>query len=224
MPALITYTLSECRPSLRKLDEALFYDGPRFRLKLARYYENLPLHYTGEIFVVQCASANTQNAPEGKTNDLGWVVIDRGGAIGSRSAQEVIERVRQNYTVIDERMLAWSTVVLNIHFDGCGSLARWDPTTLPEELIDPVEKPDYCAPKGSADCRSYDFQGDRAPRYREIHATPEGVVSFTVQSKGFKRGATLRVSSNDFGKSWQWERTEAVDDNRDGSSYRPGSA
>jgi hypothetical protein len=41
---LLLAVLASCGSGTRKLDEAVFYDGPGFKLKLTRYYENIPLH------------------------------------------------------------------------------------------------------------------------------------------------------------------------------------
>ncbi len=99
--AITSTPLIASAQSTRKLDEMVFYEGPRFKLKLVRYYENLPLHYTGEVFRVQCASAKTANSPSHKTQDPGWVTLGNGGAIGSKSAAELVGRERQKYGVID---------------------------------------------------------------------------------------------------------------------------
>lgn len=187
----------------RKLDEAVFYEGPEFTLKLSRYYLNLPLHYTGEVFSVQCNSPQTADAPEGSRQDAGWVVVSTGGAIGSNSAREVANREKHKYLIMDDRTLVMTSMVLRVTFDACGSFRHWQPTSLPAELIDPVEKPDYCAPNGTADCRHYDFLGDRQPQFEAIHTDPAGNVSFLVRSKGFKGRAVLRVESDDYGRSWR---------------------
>jgi hypothetical protein len=194
---LVAVAYTRCVP--RKLDETVFYDGPVFKLKLVRYYENLPLHYTGEVFRVQCSSARNP----------GWVTIGNGGAIGSTSAEELVSAVRAKYFVMDANTLVWKGTVLKVSFDGCGTFRYWDPTTLPKDLIDPVHKPDYCAPKGKADCRYYDFHGDREPRFDQIRADSSGQVSFLVRSKAFKGGAVYHVGSNDYGKTWRVNRVES---------------
>ena len=134
-----------CSP--RKLDEVVFYEGPQFKLKLVRYYENLPFHYTGKVFRVQCSSANTVDSPGHEKLDPGWVEIGSGGAIGSTSAKELVNRERTHYLIVDDRTLVttggWA---LKVSFDACGSFRFWDPTALPLELIDPVDKPATCAP------------------------------------------------------------------------------
>lgn len=188
--------------TLQKLDEAVFYAGPRFKLKLVRYYENLPLHYTGEVFRVQCTSEQTANSPGHKTQDPGWRTLGNGGAIGSKNAAELVERERRNYLVMDDQTLVWLGNGVSVSFDACGQFRAWYPTSLPGELIDPVEKPDFCAPKGKADCRHYDFQGDRAPHFGDIQVSRQGAISFTVRSKAFRGERIVRVHSTDFGRTW----------------------
>ena len=68
---IMSTSLTASAQSTRKLDEMVFYEGPLFKLKLVRYYENLPPHYTGEVFRVQCASAKTANSPGHKMQDQG---------------------------------------------------------------------------------------------------------------------------------------------------------
>ncbi|MBT8372390.1 MAG: hypothetical protein HKO68_00255 [Desulfobacterales bacterium] len=195
--------LLACGLSTRKIDEAMIYDGPQFRIKLVRYFENFPLHYTGEVFRVQCASPQTRNSPSHRTQDAGWVTLGNGGAIGSKSAAELAERERRNYLVVDDQTLVWIGNGVNVSFDACGSFLGWYPTSLPEELIDPAEKPDYCQPKGNADCRHYDFMGEREPHFEKIQVKSRGHISFIVRSKAIRKGQSVRVQSSDFGKTWQ---------------------
>lgn len=203
---LLTFVfLSACSPSTRKLDEAVIYEGPQFRLKLVRYFESLPLHYTGEVFRVQCASAQTKDSPAHKTQDAGWVSLGSGGAIGSKSAAELVERERRNYLLVDDSTLVWIGNGVNVSFDACGSFRGWYPTSLSEDLIIPAEKPDYCKPRGNVDCRHYDFLGDRGPRFEEIRVMSQGSISFIVRSKAFRNGKSVQVQSTDFGKTWQTE-------------------
>lgn len=195
--------LFACSPSTRKLDEVMIYEGAQFQLKLVRYFENLPLHYTGEVFRVQCSSAQTRNSPAHKTQDAGWVSLGNGGAIGSKSAAELAERERRNYLVIDDRALVWIGNGVNVSFDACGTFCGWYPTSLPEDLIVPAEKPDYCKPRGNVDCRHYDFLGEREPRFEEIRVNPNGHISFVVSSKALRHGKAVRVESIDSGKTWK---------------------
>lgn len=195
--------LLACSATTRKLDEATIYQGPQFRLKLVRYFENLPFHYTGEVFTVQCSSARTVNSRGSTTQDAGWVTVGNGGAIGSKSAAELAERERHKYTVIDDQTLVWIGNGVNVSFDSCGQFRGWYPTSLPENLIDAVEKPEQCAPRGTADCRHYDFLGDRAPRFDEIRVNRDGNLSFVVHSKAFRNQKAVSVQSMDFGRTWK---------------------
>lgn len=200
--------LAACAAGTRKLDEAVIYDGPVFKLKVVRYYENLPLSYTGEVFSVQCSSAYTAQSPGHKTQDPGWVALGSGGAIGSKNAVELVARERGHYVVLHDSTLAWTGNGFNITFDACGRFRSWYPTSLPDNLIDHVEKPSYCAPQGTADCRHYDFLGDRAPQFSDIAATSEGAISFTVRSKAIRGNYAIRVTSDDWGKAWTWKLVE----------------
>ena len=195
--------LGSCGGGTRKLDEAVFYDGPRFKLKLTRYYENLPLHYTGEVYRVQCGSPATAWSPAHKTQDSGWVTIGNGGAIGSKSAAELVGPVRDSYRVIDENTLVWTGNGFQVSYDACGHFQSWLPSRLPPEMIDPVEKPEWCAPAGTADCRNYDFFGDRHPRFEQIEVHPNGRVSFVVRTPALRSNGMLRVESADSGKTWE---------------------
>jgi hypothetical protein len=181
----------------------MIYEGPQFQLKLVRYFEDLPFHYTGEVFRVQCSSQQTRNAQADKTQDAGWVSLGNGGAIGSKSAAELAERERRNYLVVDDHILVWIGNGVNASFDACGSFRGWYPTSLPEDLIVPAEKPDYCKPRGNVDCRHYDFLGEREPRFEELRVTSQGSISFIVRSKAIRNGKSVRVQSPDFGKTWQ---------------------
>ena len=201
LPLLVALVAS-CGGGTRKLDEAVFYDGPQFSLKLTRYYENIPLHYVGEVFRVHCASPETRHSPAHATQDSGWVTIGNGGAIGSRSAAELVEPVRTAYRVIDERTLVWTGNGFNVSFDACGQFRSWYPANLPAELIDPVVKPEWCAPAGTADCRNYDFFGDRHPKFEQIEVQPDGKVSFVVRTPAIRPGGVLRVESADSGRTW----------------------
>lgn len=193
---------ASCTNSLNRLDEEVFYKGPAFSLKLVRYYENLPLHYTGEIFVVSCSSSATATSPAHRTQDHGWVQVGRGGAIGSRTAHDMVLREQSRYLVINDRALAVPGTVLQVSFNACGSFAQWDPITLPADLIAPVDKPDFCKPKGLGDCRYYDFQDDRMPQYNDIASDSAGMLTFTVQAKAFKHGRRLKVTTLDYGQTW----------------------
>ncbi len=197
-----------CDSGLRRLDEHVFYTGPGYQLKVVRYYENLPLHYSGEIYSVQCQSAATRDIEALPAQDPGWRILERGGAIGTERASDIVSRLEHHYLAIDATRLVWLDRLFHVSFDGCGSFASWDPTALGPERIDPVEKPDYCAPKGTADCRSMDFEGDRSPRYEDVHVEPDGRIRFVARTPAFRGVIALRVASDDFGRTWRVDPIE----------------
>lgn len=196
-------SVAACKPSTKRLDESALHDGPVFRLKVVRYYEKYPMHYNGEVFRVMCASPNTASSPAHKTQDAGWVTVVSGGAIGRGNAAAIAAEERKNYIVLNDTTLAWTGTGFNVSFDACGRFRSWHPTMLPIEQIDTVQKPEWCAPKGTADCRHYDFLGERAPRYSDIRVDPSGIVEFTATSPAFRDGGVVRLRSADAGKSWQ---------------------
>ncbi|MFO0773523.1 MAG: hypothetical protein U0172_02520 [Nitrospiraceae bacterium] len=204
MVGLIVASLfaASCSNSVTKLDEEIFYAGPSFSLKLVRYHENLPLHYTGDIFVVSCASKATSRSQAQHTQDAGWVQVGRGGAIGSTSAHDVVQRERSKYIVLRDRVLFVPGTVMRVSFNFCAGFEQWDPTTLPPDSLTSRERPEFCKPKGLGDCRYYDFEGDWVPHYTDIELGEGGTLSFRVSAKAFKSGTPLIVKTSDSGRTW----------------------
>jgi len=194
--------LIACGNPNQRLDEHVFYDGPQFRLKVVRYYRNIPFNQLGEHAVVMCQSENTREFPAHEQQDAGWRMLGARDAQGSKDATEAALRVKDDYEVLDDYTLTGKMNVFNISFDACGHFINWDPGRLPQAMINPVEKPDSCAPNGPADCRYYDFEGDRAPRYEQIRAAGKGQVSFTASSATFKGVELLRVHTRNNGAVW----------------------
>jgi hypothetical protein len=199
--------LSGCG-GIEKLDEKVFYEGPHFKLKLARYYESLPFHFNGEVFSVQCQSSATSSYKAKKRQESGWRRIATGPAIGTKNAQEVINLVSDDYLIISDQIFVKKGGGVTVSFDACGTITGWYPTLLPLQLIDQIEKPDWCAPKGGGDCRHYDFEGDRQVRIEDIKTDSLGNISFQARSKAFKNGAIFRITSSDYGRTWEHEITD----------------
>lgn len=194
--------LAACGNPNRRLDEYVFYDGPQFKLKVVRYYRNIPFKKLGEHAVVMCQSENTTNAPPHEQQDAGWRMLGAVDALHSKRAKDAALRVKDAYTVLDDHTLIAKTNVFNISFDACGHFINWDPGRLPKDLINPAEKPDACASDGPADCRYYDFEGERAPRYEQIRVAGKGQVSFTASSPTFKGVESLRIRTGNSGAVW----------------------
>jgi len=190
--------------STRRLDELIFYEGPEVTLKLVRYYRNLFLSFNGEIYSVQCRSSETAGNQAGRDQDQDWRKLSTGTALESKSAQEVVNDVKDKYLIMDERTVVKRGGGIGVSFDACGTFRHWGATKLPIELIDQIEKPSHCA--GTGDCRHYDFEGDRAPQISDIRTEPSGRISFVARSKAFKDGAVFRIESQDSGRSWGYTR------------------
>jgi len=194
--------LTACGNPNQRLDEHVFYDGPQIKLKVVRYFRNIPFNQLGEHAVVMCQSENTSEFPVDEQQDAGWRTLGSGEAQGSKTAKEAMLGVRDNYQVLDDHVLIAKMNVFNISFDACGHFTNWDPSRLPQSLINPLKKPDSCAPDGPADCRYYDFEGERAPRYENIRVTGNGQVSFTASTPTFKDVELLRVQTRNKGNAW----------------------
>ena len=199
---IFLFTLLACGEPNQRLDEYEFYQGPQFRLKVVRYYRNIPFNYLGEYAVVMCQSENTADFSANDRQDAGWRMLGAVAGQDNTSAREAASSVKDDYEVLDNHTLVATTSAFNISFDACGHFISWDPGRLPESMIDPVEKPDSCAPNGPVDCRHLDFEGDRAPRYEQVSITGPGQVSFTVRSKTFKGVERLRVQTGNNGAVW----------------------
>jgi len=113
--------------------------------------------------------------------------------------------VSDDYIIVSDQIFVKKGGGISVSFDACGTITGWYPTLLPLQLIDQIEKPDWCAPKGGGDCRHYDFEGDRQVRIDDIKTDNLGNISFLARSKAFKDSATLRIASSDYGKAWQHE-------------------
>ena len=132
--------------------------------------------------------------------------MSTGAALESKNAQEVVDYLKDEYLIMDERTVVKAGGGIGVSFDACGTFRHWSAVKLPLELINQIDKPDYCKPKGDADCRHYDFQGDRAPEIEDIRTDSSGRISFVARSKAFKDGAVYRIESQDSGRSWGYTR------------------
>jgi len=217
---LLLGLLVACGEPNQRLDEYVFYDGPQFRLKVVRYYRNIPFNYLGEHAVVMCRSENTGDFPGNDAADAGWRMLAEAPAQGSRDAREVALGIRDDYQVLDAHTLIAKTGVFNISFDACGHFINWDPTRLPQTMINAVPRPDSCAPAGPLDCRFSDFEGDRKPLYEQISVAGEGQVSFRVSTPAFRGVRSLHVQTRNNGALWH---VDAAGSDTGGQRLQPGN-
>jgi len=199
---LLLGLLLACGEPNQRLDEYVFYAGPQFRLKVVRYYRNIPFNYLGEHAVVMCQSERTGGFSGNDAADAGWRMLGEAPAGGGRDAREVALGIGDDYQILDDHTLVGKTNVFNISFDACGHFISWDPTRLPQAMIDAVRKPDSCAPDGPLDCRYSDFEGDRKPLYEQISVAGEGQVSFSARTAAFRGVRSLHVQTRNNGALW----------------------
>jgi hypothetical protein len=204
---MLCVLLAACGDPNQRLDEAVFYDGPRFKLKVVRFYRNIPFNYLGEYAVVMCRSETTGDYAGQGERDAGWRVLGEADARGSKDAWEVARGLQDDYLVFDEHTLIAGINAFNISFDACGHFISWDPARLPPAMIAAVQKPDDCAPEGPLDCRYVDFQGERKPRYDRISVAGTGQVEFRVRSAAFRGVQSLHVHTRNNGAVWHVETT-----------------
>lgn len=194
-----------CVPHTSRLDEALFHDGPGYKLKIVRYYDTVPLSYVGEVFRVMCQSPNTQNNRAHKFQDQGWRMLTNGGAIGTNSAADLVESVKPRFRIISENILAYqSNIVLLVTFNACGNFSGWEPNMLPKEWIAPPSKDQRCVKLTDGSCKYNLFEGERSPVFDRVVAKNSGHISFRVKSKAFLKTPAYRVESTDRGMTWRY--------------------
>jgi hypothetical protein len=205
--ALVGTLLASCFSSTRKLDETIFFVGSGFKLKLVRYYDDIPLHYSGEISVIHCATDQTRSIrAHTRTQEDGWMKVEHvGGVLGSKSSAEILERVQLKPRVIDEQTL---TIIGDNRFlatfDGCRTFINWNVRQLPDELITQQPRPEHCKYLATDICPGVTtFEGDRLLQFSNVRIdTQSGYISFLVKSKAFKDGVNIAVSSRDRGRTW----------------------
>jgi len=204
---MLCVLLAACGDPNQRLDEAVFYDGPQFKLKVVRFYRNIPFNYLGEHAVVMCRSETTGDYAGQGGQDDGWRVLGEADARGSKDAGEVARGLHDDYLVFNEHTLIASINAFNISFDACGHFISWDPARLPPAMIAAVQKPDDCAPEGPLDCRYVDFEGDRKPQYDRISVAGTGQVAFWVRTAAFRGVQSLHVHTRNNGAVWHVETT-----------------
>ena len=202
--ALVGTLLASCSSSTKKLDETIFFDGSGFKLKLVRYYEDYPWHFSGEISVIHCATDQTRSIRTySRTQENGWSEVERIRALGSKSSAEVLNLAQLEPRVIDEKTL----MIIGANrflatFDGCRTFINWH--AWREELLNQQSKPEYCQHDTTKLCPGVTpFEGDRQLQFSNLRFDPRsGSISFLVKSKAFKDGGSFAVSSKDRGKTW----------------------
>jgi hypothetical protein len=221
--------------SSRVLDEMIFYEGSGLKLKVVTVYENVPLHFTGNTFRIQCQSDKTKAFVATQYSEKGWqhylpiyVGFENLGytSESEMSVDELARVAREGYRVTDhETLIVQTGNGLFITWNGCLSFRDWNFNELPRDLL--IEStPEYeeCRKKteanlewphvqkrietyGSAEaaCQIAKFQGAGRPTISQLEATSDGAASATISSSAFKKSADGQIRTLDFGKTWRFE-------------------
>jgi hypothetical protein len=185
---LAVLALTSCN-SIRELDQAQIYKGPKFELVLVRFYKNYPLHFSGVTFNVQCKSVNTLNSKAHYEQRAGWAVVGGSSALDSESALQLLEEQRKNYIVVDDDIVVrLSPDSFAVSFDACGSSNGWNVSSLPAEFL----------------AKSVQSHVGYVPTsYDNIQVSANGQIQFTALSAKFADSKVIEVESTDFGDTWR---------------------
>jgi hypothetical protein len=185
---LAVLALASC-DSIRELDQAQIYKGPKFELVLVRFYKNYPLHFSGATFNVQCKSVNTLNSKAHDERRAGWAVVGGNSALDSESALQLLEEQRKNYIVVDDDIVVrLSPDSFAVSFDACGSSNVWNVSSLPAEFL----------------AKSVQSHVGYVPTsYDNIKVSANGQIQFTALSAKFADSKVIEVESTDFGDTWR---------------------
>jgi hypothetical protein len=185
---LAVLALTSCN-SIRELDQAQIYKGPKFELVLVRFYKNYPLHFSGVTFNVQCKSVNTLNSKAHDERRAGWAVVGGNSALDSETALQLLEEQRKNYIVVDEDILVrLSPDSFSVSFDACGSSNVWNVSSLPAEFLAKSVQPHV---------------GYVPTSFENIQVSANGQIQFTALSAKFADSKVIEVESTDFGYTWR---------------------
>lgn len=229
---LITLFITLLCSCTYKIDEKIFYSGNGIQLKVATYYENLPLHFNGNVFRIQCRSAKTDNIIATKMNDATWTeylpIASDFFKLGYTSESKMdLNRISavamKKYHITDyETIITESNKAVAVSFNGCKSFQSWSLDTLPHsEMIDSTPEFVECVnntkksmswshvkasveKKGSIEevCKLSKLEGIHLPFFSEFIASRDGKAHFRIESSGFKSIKAIIVETSDFGKTW----------------------
>lgn len=215
-----------------RIDERVFYQGRGLELKVVTAFENLPLHFTGNVYRVQCRSTKTANFAPTKFSDPGWqsyVPLYNGfQALGYRSdskhdIERLVEVARVGYHITDElTLMVESGTGVAVSFGGCASFAVWNYDLVDESLlIETSPEFEKCQANlqesqqwphiqqlikrhGSIAraCQYSKFEGVNKPHFGNFSASQTGAARFEISSSAFLAHPNYSVSTADFGKNW----------------------
>lgn len=217
-----------------RLDEKTFYTGHGLELKVITYFENLPLHFTGNIYRVLCKSEKTKDFPETKYNDAGYQsyvpiyngLLELGYTPHDKmNINKLAEAAKPGYVVADDgTVIVESGTDIFITWDGCASFTRWSLASLPDShLIESSPEFQSCMERydkeahwphiqqeikthGSISraCKASKFTGVHKPKFSNLNASRNGAASARVESSAIEKQGSLQIKTTDFGKTWNY--------------------
>lgn len=219
-----------------RLAEKIFYRGHKLELKVVTAYENLPLHFNGNIFQIHCQSDFTKTFPSRKFSDAGWqdsVPKETGlyelnyNSKSNMDIDKLASVASKGYLVTDENTTIFtSNDRIYVSWDGCAHFEQWSVTSVPNEsLILNSKEFEACIKNmkknenwphikqsirehGTVEkaCQNAKFQGKNKPNFTELQAQSNGYANFMVESEAFVDFKALNVETQDYGKTWKIEK------------------
>lgn len=203
-----------------KLDEKKIFKKNGIELKVSTYFENLPFHFNGNIYRIECKSRHTKY----KSIPTHSGFLKLGYTSDSDFDIDVLAKVaREGYHVTDQEvMIVSSDKSIFITWNGCLSFSTWSlENIVSEDLVESTPQYKECLLQtkknmnwphirsrvnklGSIEksCQSQKFSGNNLPVFSNFQAASNGTASVLIQSGAFKNSRSIIVKIRDFGKNW----------------------
>jgi len=109
--------------------EATIAQSKAIRVRLVRYYENVPFDYTGYKYDIECVAPSARTRLGTSTEFANY---------NDNSPRRLAERLRRRVTITDDDVAIWvEQGSIAFAFDGCSKVTSWWP---PRDAFDvPVE-------------------------------------------------------------------------------------
>jgi hypothetical protein len=207
----------------RKIAEATFYKDRFVELKVVLRFENLPLHYQGEVTSVACRSSGTRGFPPWKRDfvEAGWNIAPLapmrfGSGTLTKSIGEWARAAKDAYRVTDQMTVVIPRYTdLWITWNGCLSFVRWDvKADFPQDsVVDTNPAYEAClamfakqkaqGTPMAGDCYYSRWSRNDPLEFSGVVAKRNGSASFRVRSNAFRSDQAYTVSTDTFGKEWR---------------------
>lgn len=216
-----------CTTSIDKLGDRTFYKDDEIELRVVLFDENLPFHYVGETWFVECRSPNTASYPgndrsRAAASWMGLLQADLSDENGvtfyvNQTRDEMLDtlatRAKEHYFVTDRMtvvVLGWQKT-LDVSFDGCRSFSNFNPLeSLPNKsMLINKTRFDSCMElyvrlnntgSGSVICNRTELINAK-PVYSNIDCAMNGSCTFDVLFTDLNHSFSVRTS--DHGRTWQ---------------------